>query len=148
MSSEKDTEALLELMHKVYKIVGPRSLLDLETVATPLQMDALVYLHTHPQSPAKELGEYLAISISATSQLVNRLVAAGFIKRNNDSKDRRVILLSLTKHGEQVFSRLRKMRVEKKREIIGLIPRKDIKEIIRIFSKLLRTLESQKKTKN
>lgn len=49
---------------------------------------------------ATELGAHLAITKQAAAQLVQRLVAAGYVTRRTDPDDHRAQLLELTERGE------------------------------------------------
>jgi DNA-binding MarR family transcriptional regulator len=53
-----------------------------------------------------ELAERLQIQHHSAVELVNRLAAAGYIRRARAGEDRREVLLSLTPKGEKVLRRL------------------------------------------
>ncbi len=46
----------------------------------------------------------LMVTIGTLSTTVNRLVQKGYVKNERSEKDRRVVLLSLTKKGEEAFN--------------------------------------------
>jgi DNA-binding MarR family transcriptional regulator len=52
------------------------------------------------------LAERLQIQHHSTVELVNRLAAGGYVKRERASRDRREVLLSLTPKGEKVLREL------------------------------------------
>ncbi|WP_157884275.1 MarR family winged helix-turn-helix transcriptional regulator [Arthrobacter alpinus] len=58
-----------------------------------------ISLSTSPLSPG-ELGERLAITRSSTTEVVDRLVAAGHIERVRDDSDRRRFMLLPTEHAK------------------------------------------------
>jgi len=53
-----------------------------------------------------ELAERLQIQHHSTVELVNRLSAAGYVRRKRDGEDRREVLLTLTPKGEKVLREL------------------------------------------
>jgi DNA-binding MarR family transcriptional regulator len=53
-----------------------------------------------------ELAERLQIQHHSTVELVNRLSAAGYVRRKRDGADRREVLLALTPKGEKVLREL------------------------------------------
>src|SRR5262249_16852982 len=53
-----------------------------------------------------ELAERLQIQHHSAVELVNRLEAGGFIRRQRAAEDRREVLLRLTPHGEKVLQQL------------------------------------------
>ncbi len=138
-------EQFTKMMRVIHRIALPRNIFDTESVITPLQLEASLYLRMHPKSTVSALGGYLQLSSSAIAQLTDRLAKSGFIKRENNPRDRRSVILSLTPRGEQVFSRLHKARIEKMEELIALLPEKDVKELGRIFKNLHQNLEGRGK---
>ncbi|HEY1263819.1 MAG TPA: MarR family transcriptional regulator [Terriglobales bacterium] len=53
-----------------------------------------------------ELAERLQVQHHSAVELVDRLEAAGYVRRQRDGADRRQVLVLLTPHGEQVLRRL------------------------------------------
>ncbi len=58
----------------------------------------------HPLSSG-ELGRRLGLSSSATTYVVDRLIAAGHVRRNEDQADRRRVILHYSEHGRAVAKR-------------------------------------------
>src|SRR5688572_25187993 len=52
------------------------------------QVATLMRLHRRNIASISEISEYLNLSLAATSQLVERLVAAGYVTRTEDPNDR------------------------------------------------------------
>jgi MarR family transcriptional regulator, organic hydroperoxide resistance regulator len=67
------------------------------------QFSILMMLHYRQTGSISEISERQAISAGAASQLVERLVQAGFIERKEDSEDRRAKVLSLTDKGRELI---------------------------------------------
>jgi DNA-binding MarR family transcriptional regulator len=53
-----------------------------------------------------ELAERMQIQHHSTVELVNRLAAAGYVRRQRGGEDRREVLLSLTPKGEKILGEL------------------------------------------
>ncbi len=136
-------EQFMKTMRIIHRAL-PKNIFDTESDITPLQLEALLYLHTHPKSTVSALGKYLQLSSSGTAQFTDRLVRAGFIKRENNPQDRRSVILSLTPKGNKVFSQLHKVHMEKMKELVTLMPEKDIKELSRIFENFHKKLGRRK----
>jgi DNA-binding MarR family transcriptional regulator len=62
--------------------------------------------------PMSSLGKELRISLSAITQIADRLEKAGFVERIPEADDRRVKVLQLTKRGMEMMS----VREERRRE--------------------------------
>ncbi len=67
---------------------------------------ALKGLPSHVRPRMAELAERLQIQHHSTVELVNRLAAGGFVKRERGVVDRREVLLSVTPKGERVLKEL------------------------------------------
>ena len=64
------------------------------------QMIMLVSIHDHGQCKLKTLAKERGISPPTATGLIDRLLVAGYVKRGSDPEDRRVVMVSLTKKGE------------------------------------------------
>ena len=67
------------------------------------QFEALRYLRDHPGSRVADLAAEFAIGIGATSKVVDRLEARGWVARQPNPSDRRSSLLALTDDGRRLL---------------------------------------------
>jgi len=72
------------------------------------QMSMLYLLFYHKQSTVKQIAEFLGITKSAVTQLMDPLVDEGLVRRQPDPKDRRIVHLSLTPDGRVVLKKMAK----------------------------------------
>ena len=70
------------------------------------QMSMLYLLFYHKSSSPKQIAEFLGITKSAVTQLLDPLVDEGLVKRQPDPKDRRYVQLSLTTDGRAVLKKM------------------------------------------
>ena len=73
-----------------------------KTNITSAQMIMLASIHDLGQCKIKTLAKGRGISPPTATGLIDRLVRAGYVKRDSDPQDRRVVMVSLTKKGENV----------------------------------------------
>ena len=78
----------------------------LETELTMAQLKLLSLVHTRGRASGREIAHALGVGPSAVSQLVDRLVADGYIHREEDREDRRITWLALTARGRTATERL------------------------------------------
>ncbi len=69
---------------------------------TPPQMGALIALNRVPPLTMGELAWELALTESATTRLVDRLVRTNLARRERDPEDRRVVRVRLSSYGRQL----------------------------------------------
>lgn len=94
-----------ELTHEISIMVpklmkGARSSFLAKSNISTAQMIMLVSIHDHGQCKLKTLAKERGISPPTATGLIDRLLGAGYVKRGSDPEDRRVVIVSLTKKGE------------------------------------------------
>ena len=115
-----------------------------ERTATIMQYSALKFLKHNKNSTVGKLAAHLQLSKSSATQLVERLVKIGLVERIDDKNDRRIIHLIITPVGDRKIIQLRKKFVDRMAKIFSNIPEEDIKELIRIHTKLIEALKEEK----
>ncbi len=68
---------------------------------TPALTECLRYVYLHGPSPIRQIAAGLEISLSAASQLVERLVKKELVTRRDNEEDRRLSRVELTEQGEE-----------------------------------------------
>lgn len=97
--------------------VAARSLSDLGEDVTLAQYRSLVVLRTRgPQRPA-DLAEWLQVTPSTASRMVERLVRKRLVRRVRSAQDRRTVKVHLTEAGRRLVDEV----IERRREEIGRI---------------------------
>lgn len=84
-----------------------------------------------------ELARNMGLSLSRVSRVVDKLVVNGYLDRNSDTVDRRVIRLCLTAKGKVIRSRIDKVRNECENRLLEMIPHDDLDHFGEIFSKVV-----------
>jgi DNA-binding MarR family transcriptional regulator len=72
--------------------------------------------------PISTLAQTLRLSLAATSQLVDRLVDAGYVAREEDPDDRRVRVVRMRPSGKQFMDRLNEIRRRELSEAFDRLP--------------------------
>lgn len=78
--------------------VSVRAADELGDVST-VQLRALTVLRENPRANLLQLAQAMGVTVSTSSRLVDRLVAAGFVDRRPSTQTRREISLVLTRTG-------------------------------------------------
>lgn len=79
-----------------------------EVGLTTAQLRLMLLLRDNPGVTAGELASRLAVTPPTISGIVDRLVRLGFVRRDDDPNDRRLVRNSLTEAGEETYSKLEK----------------------------------------
>jgi DNA-binding MarR family transcriptional regulator len=108
---------------------------------TLLQNQALLYLKNRPESTVGELAKKMGLSSSSAAQLIERLINLNVIKKIIDKNDHRIIHLILTKRGQIQTEISHCILSEKVGNVFFQMPEEDLKEVVRIFTKFLKSIE-------
>lgn len=95
----------------------------------------------------KGLANILVISSSAITELVDKMVKDGVLKKNRSRKDRRVVMVSLTEKGKQLFnsfhSEIIPIAVKKTKKIFSSFSEDELSKLLSLLIKLNDSLEEE-----
>jgi DNA-binding MarR family transcriptional regulator len=104
-----DYQALAELRHQIRKFLHFSEQAARRAGLEPRQhqlMLSLKGLAPGVRPSIGELAQRLLIEHHSAVELVNRLAKGGYVQRDRDGKDRRAVLVSLTRKGERILREL------------------------------------------
>lgn len=113
---------------------------------TPVQLDALAFLHGHGGCSAKALSEGLRISIPSATRLVDRLVRKHLVDRRESGADRRLVHLSVTATGEAALAEVRATRLRRLAEALASFQPEERALLLRLLERLLRAVMWDERT--
>jgi DNA-binding MarR family transcriptional regulator len=148
MSTKKQILFLefIQMVEKIRKFSEKISGKGLEAPGvTPLQVQALDYIKNNPGAPVSGLSEHLFMSPSSVSQLTDRLIVLKLIDRKSDPGDRRSVLVSLTKKGEEDLKNFKQKQIEDINFVTKYMSVEDIEHMIRIHKNVLKKIEESNK---
>lgn len=108
---------------------------------TYTQYITLMVLWEHQKMSVKELGEYLYLDSGTLTPVLKKLEQKGYVQRQRDKEDERVLVVTLTETGQKMRERAIKI-PEKMGACVNLEP-EEAKELHRILYKILGSI-SQK----
>ncbi|HEY2420888.1 MAG TPA: MarR family transcriptional regulator [Neobacillus sp.] len=104
----------------------------------------LRYIHQLKECTSTELAEAFEVNKSAITAIINRMVDRGLIQRARDDNDRRVVYLSLTDAGTELYENAQvkiRLLVE---SIITQFEETEIMDFLRTYEKLAQILINKK----
>lgn len=110
------------------------------------QFSVLMQLHHKGACGVSDISERFDITNAAASQLVDKLVQSGFIKRDEDPNDRRAKLLNLTDKGKKLIQQGKEERYRWVDELAGKLSaeeRTQVSEALDIMTKAAKALEAE-----
>jgi DNA-binding MarR family transcriptional regulator len=120
MARDDVDEALLEAARTIMRISLQAA--DRLGGVSVVQLRALTVLHRTEDANLAQLAEGMGVTVSTTSRLVDRLVAAGLVDRRTAEHTRREIALRLTGLGRATLDRYDELRVDALRGRLDTLP--------------------------
>jgi len=138
---DKITHEISIMVPKLMK--GAKSSFLSKSNMTNAQMIMLVSIHDYGQCKIKTLAKKRGISPPTATGLIDRLVRTGYVKRGADPDDRRVVMVSLTKKGEDIVGGfLTTVRSRWKKILVQLTP-KEQNQYLNILKKIVGILSEK-----
>ncbi len=102
--------------------VSARSLAQVEEAVTITQFRMLVVLEGHGGTRLHQLADRLGVTPSTALRMVDRLIAAGLVTRQENKADRREVLIGLTGEGERLVQVVTEHRRAEIAAIVAAMP--------------------------
>lgn len=144
--SDKDRNCCTEQMGElVQRLVRVMNIFEKDSIKafgfTSSQCYSLLHLNRNGNLSMNQLSEKMNLSMSTMTRIINNLVRDGFILRERDETDKRVVNLRLTDKGVKGATILRKAIQEYYKNIVGNLPNGQVEEIMSSMSVMLNILE-------
>jgi DNA-binding MarR family transcriptional regulator len=104
---------------------------------SPVQLRALTVLQETPRANLNDLASAMGVTVSTTSRLVDRLVAAGLVDRKPSAQTRREITLTLTRTGRNRLQRYDRLRLAEVRACLDAVPPADRDSVVTALHQLI-----------
>ena len=110
---------------------------------TGSQLFVLKTIYESKQMTVSAVAEEIGVSLSAITAFINKLVKAGFVRRLRNKGDRRLVWLTVTHQGEEMLKTCLAKREQVLMKYLGQLPEEDLRQLGRIFEKLLAILRQE-----
>jgi DNA-binding MarR family transcriptional regulator len=125
--------------------VSVRSLNELHGSVTLPQFRALVVLESSGVVTLNRLAQVLDVNASSAVRMVDRLIAAGLVTREENPQDRREVLLGVTESGAHIVRRVTARRRREITRVVKTIPealRDDLVDALSAFSEAAERIDA------
>jgi DNA-binding MarR family transcriptional regulator len=110
--------------------VSARSLSRVEDAVTITQFRTLVVLEGHGDTRLNQLAERLAVTPSTALRMVDRLIAANLVTRQENKADRREVLIALTREGARLVREVTLRRRAEIAIIVAAMPQEGRRDVV------------------
>ena len=130
-------EGLLQNMHSMRHkfMVGYTSKKDV--VITPSQGFVLRFVAECKSANVKTISQALHTTSSAATQLIDGLVDKGYLVRNANPDDRRVVSLSLSEKAKKLFKEFKEQGLQRMTELFNSLTDKELDQYAKLNKKIV-----------
>jgi DNA-binding MarR family transcriptional regulator len=128
-------ELLKTLFGSTFRQILWRNAAELEL--TYAQAQVLFYIAQHPGCYMGQVAKTFNVTLSAITQIVDRLVQKRFLTRVSNPTDRRVSILELTTEGKTLVQELEKLQVEVLEPVLQRLSARDRDHLIKGLEKFV-----------
>ncbi|NLG85480.1 MAG: MarR family transcriptional regulator [Firmicutes bacterium] len=89
------------------------------------------------ETTMSELATALGVPLTTMTSIVGRLVEKGYLERRRTEEDRRVVLVTLTPAGRDLFARHREEYIRAVREILAVLPEEEQAKVLALIGEVL-----------
>lgn len=134
------TSNLFDVMVILHKKVFNPLVLSKAINLTPAQFSVLFYLMRRDNSSVTDAAKYLKISKPNMTPILDSLINMGYITRQRDLKDRRVIRVNLTDSGREFYANMKKANLHIVEEIFSEYTEEQLKQLLASSTELVQSL--------
>ena len=109
---------------------------------TEAQKKILFFLSIKGPQKMSDIARQISVTMSGATGIVDRLVRAGLVRRENDPSDRRGILIELTPAGHQLIQEIKKLHEQRLEEVLESLAPDQRHELIAAFERIHQILTS------
>ena len=124
----------------IKKIFYPQDWIDLDLSFSKSELLTILYLDRYEGIIMSQIAEYINVSMSTATGIVERLVNKGYLQRERSESDRRIVIIQLTNKGKILVNEIKKVFSY----YIGIITEslnEDEKELlVKVFNKIIETI--------
>ncbi|MED1800857.1 MarR family winged helix-turn-helix transcriptional regulator [Brevibacillus porteri] len=128
-------ERLQEAFRTIMRTMGTQLAEPVSGLTGP-QFYILHQLEQKEKCTVGELAESMGVKPSAITAMIDRLDKHGFVARDRDEEDRRVVYISLRDSGKKILQVAKQNRREKLNKMFSHLSEDELQQFVSIFEKL------------
>jgi len=102
---------------------------------TIVQFHVLNFVFKNPICKMSDLSDFFGVTLSNMTSMVERLHREGFLKRDKDSKDRRIVRIMLSSKGKKVIKDFKEHKKRNLTLFFQSMPKKELDTMISLMEK-------------
>ncbi|MGN7471284.1 MarR family winged helix-turn-helix transcriptional regulator [Brevibacillus sp. SAFN-007a] len=133
--STESIDRLQEAFRTIMRTVGPHMSEPVPGL-TGAQFYILHQLEQRQRCTVGELADSMMVKPSAITAMIDRLDKHGYVSRDRDEEDRRVVYIRLLEAGKNILAQAKETRREALRQLFSHLTEDEWEQFVRLFEKL------------
>ena len=146
MSKAQRTQQIqrfFESMANLQRLIDGKGLNYLQKLKLSRPQAVLMFFISHkPDCGIKDIAEVMNFSSSAATQMVEGLVAQGLLSREMHPKDRRSVIIKLSRKGQQRFNQFKKIHFQYMQKLLSGLSDQEMNVLINLPIKMSKQLQA------
>ena len=106
------------------------------------EMFLIDVLGSRESATMSELAQILSVPLTTMTSMVTRLVKRGYLDRSRTEEDRRIVLVSLSRQGRDIFQQHRYEYIRTVSEVLGDVTEEEQRTILAFIGQVLTAMSS------
>jgi DNA-binding MarR family transcriptional regulator len=138
---QKELEEYIERLQEIFLLTMRRiskKTTDCEPKLTGPQFYILQLLYNGGKSTVSGLAEEMSVKPSAITAMIDRLLKQGYVTRERDELDRRVVFIQISDAGRQILEEVHQKRKKVLTKYLSHLDRDELQSLLSIYEKISR----------
>lgn len=131
------------LLDNLKKMVFPEEWIDLDMALSKQEFFALLLMSRHGEIIMSQVAEYVNISMSTATGIIDRLVKNGYCSRRRSESDRRVVMIALTEKAEKIIADIKNIGEDYFKRVTNALSAEEQQFLFSIITKIFTVLSDE-----
>lgn len=141
---KRDVDELMEVVFLIRQVVEKMHREKYKGTFSPLHLFTLHFIDIKKNPSMKEVADFLLVTPSSATSLIDSMVRAKILMRVFDKKDRRAVRIKITPTGEKTFKEGHKFMDMQIRKVFSCLNLAELKQLLSIYRKILNFIKKTK----
>lgn len=129
-------ETVMDVIPAVIRYLRTEMRQQSQSLLTLTQLRVLGFLRRHPQASLSDVADYLDVTRSTMSTMIDRLVQRGLVDRAEDPQERRRVTLTLTPLGQEHLQHVSEATCTKVADALAHLSKPQLRQIMQSLALL------------
>lgn len=136
------------IMDNIKKIFLPEEWLSVDFEMSKQEFLSLLVIDKSGEAIMSQISDAMNMPMSTLTGIIDRLVKKGYISRNRNEMDRRIVTVSLTEKGREFTAKVKDQILSYIKDIYELLTLEEIQSLFAIGSKVINHLQQASYSKS